>query len=82
MEVSAQDKADAEGSQYGGINTGANYVHPPPQLSLSHAFLLICRLLQQAPYFHQERSLFNKNNDTKLPSTSIVAFSATSCSSG
>ena len=29
MEVSALHKADAEGSQYGGINTGANDVHLP-----------------------------------------------------
>lgn len=29
MEVSAQDKADAEGSQYGGINASANDVHLP-----------------------------------------------------
>lgn len=29
MEVSALDKADAEGCQYGGINAGANDVHLP-----------------------------------------------------
>lgn len=29
MEVSALDKADAEGCQYGGINAGANDAHLP-----------------------------------------------------
>ena len=29
MEVSALDKADAEGSQYGGINAGADDAHLP-----------------------------------------------------